>query len=231
MIEKLQDEYFEALEEPKPDHAFGLLDTYRFYIAYRHLARGSVLDVGVYFCDFLDLVRRDGREIFGTEVNDTRRDLANSILGEDITVVDFRNGRLTRFKNDSIDNVVAMEVVEHVPDDNLAISELCRVARKRVIITVPFRERIRTVLCVHCNKYTPYSGHLHSYDLGDFSELVPFGWCVVKEFAYAKPLTRRASLLLPRSSKASLFILKYMDKLSPGNGNWLLCVLEPAREN
>jgi ubiquinone/menaquinone biosynthesis C-methylase UbiE len=226
-IDRLSDEYFEALGRPKPGKPFDLLDVYRFHLAYRQFSPGSVLDVGVYFGDFLKLACRDNREVFGTEVNIARKNFANSILGENIIVVDFRNGRLTQFQDDSVDNVVAMEVVEHIPDDQLAISELCRVARKKVVITVPFQERIQTELCVYCNKYTPHSGHLHSYDFDTFSGLVPSDWRVAKESHFAKPLTRKIGSYLPKIF-TPVHLLYLMDALSFGVGHWLLVVLEPA---
>ncbi len=226
-IERLPDEYFEALGAPKPSRPPGLLDAYRFHLVYQRLAEGSVLDVGVYFGDFLKLARRAGHDIFGTEVNAARKDLANSILGADVTVVDFRNGRLTRYSSDSIDNVVAMEVIEHVPDDRLAVSELCRAAREKVVITVPFREKIKTVLCVHCSQYTPHSGHLNSYDRGAFSELVPHPWVVTGELDFCRPLTRRVYRHLPRSA-ASISLLQLTDAVSFGWGRWLLVELEAA---
>ena len=223
---ELPDEFFEALGEPKPGKPFDLLDAYRFDLCYRQLCPGSVLDVGAYFGDFLILVRKDGREVFGSEVNISRVNLVNSILGDDIVVMDFRNGHLKQFQDSSVDNVVCMETVEHVLDDRLAVSELCRVARTKVVITVPFREHIQSVLCIHCSKYTPYSGHQHSYDLGTFLDLVPEGWRVTKQQSFAKRLTGILGHRLPKSG-AGISILRLIDSISPGAGRWLLIVLEP----
>lgn len=226
-IENYSDEFFEALGEPNLAEPFtlSLVDHYRFHLVYRHLAPGSVLDVGAYLGDFLNLARQDGREIVGTEVNTARVNLANSILGGDVVVLDAWNGYLRNFQDASVENVVCTEVVEHVPDDRLAVSELCRVARTKVLITVPFRERTRNVLCVHCSKYTPYSGHLHTYDLGTFSEMVPAGWRVTKELHFAKRITRMLCSKLPKSS-AIIPMLRLIDSLSPATGRWLLVVVE-----
>jgi ubiquinone/menaquinone biosynthesis C-methylase UbiE len=221
-----EDDYFEALGEPKLFEPFGTMDHYRFWRVHRQLIPGSVLDVGAYFGDFLKLAQKDGREIRGTEINAVRRDLANSILGSDVVVVDFRNGRLTQFRDSSVDNVVAMEVVEHVHDIRHAISELCRVARKRVILTVPFRERIQYVLCIHCNTYTPYSGHLHSFDFGSFSTLVPSNWNITREVTFANRAARWISVRLPTTS-GTLMTMNLLDRLKPDSGQWLLTVVEP----
>jgi len=43
---------------------------------------------------------------------------------------------------------------------------LLRVTKKngKVVISTPYKEKIRYVLCVHCNKKTPVNAHLHSFD-------------------------------------------------------------------
>lgn len=223
-----EDAYYEALGEPKPGRPYGTLEWYRFWLAYKHLAQGSVLDVGVYFGDFLKLALQDGRRIMGTEVNQVRVDLANSLIGKDVVVVDFRNGMLSQFADDSVENAVATEVLEHVHDVRQALSELCRVARKRVILTVPLREKIQHVLCLHCNNYTPYSGHLHSFDFGSFAPLVPSGWKAAKEMAFGNRMARWLSARLPKTS-ITLKLMQLLDAFQPGSGQWLLAVLEPSK--
>lgn len=222
----LQDDYFEALGAPKQGMPFDLIDDYRFYIAYKNLAAGSVLDVGAYCGDFLKLVLKDKREIYGTEVNNERVNFANKILGQEVISLDFRKGQLASFDDKSVDNVVCTEAIEHVPEYEIAVSELCRVARKRVIITVPFREKIQSSLCIHCNKYTPHSGHLHSYDMKTFSNIMPTDWIMEKQSSFAKRLTKvlARSAQLPRSHKLLPF-LRIIDLFLPGKGGWLLVVL------
>jgi len=228
-IDSFPDERFEVMGKPSPGQPFGLIDYYRFHLVCRQLVPGSVLDVGAYFGDFLQIAREDGHEISGTEVNSARVEVANSELAENAVVLDFRNGCFKSFRDAATDNVVCMEVVEHVPDDGLAVSELCRVARNKVFITVPFRERIQSVLCVHCNKLTPYSGHLHTYDYGSFSQLVPSGWKVTKELPFAKRITRILASNLP-NCKASISVLGFVDSLLPiKSARWLMVVIEPSK--
>ena len=228
MIDYFPDEFYETLGEAKPGTPFGLLDQYRFDLVYRHLVSGSVLDVGAYYADFLKLARRNGRQVFGAEINMDRVDLANSRLGEKAVVLDSRNGRLDLFEDDSVDNVVCMEVIEHQPDDRFAISELCRVARSKVIVSVPFEEQIRKMICLHCFQHTPYSGHLHSYELGTFSKLVPSEWWVTMERPFAGRVARGLSLFLPKNT-VSVRAIGLIDSLFPRRARWLLVTLEPSR--
>ena len=57
-----------------------------------------------------------------------------------------------------------MEVLEHVDDLDRAVGELLRVARKRIIITVPWEEKVAYNLCVYCYRFTPANCHLRRID-------------------------------------------------------------------
>lgn len=224
-MKTIPNKYFESLGNPKPNKPFGLIDDYRFHTAFRHLAPGSVMDIGTYYGDLLMLARRDGREIYGTEINQERVDFANDLLGEKAVRIGFKNGSLGNFEDNYVDNIVCTEVIEHVPDDVFALSELCRVARKRVIITVPFNEKIKQSLCIHCGKYTPHSGHLHSYDFDTFKNITPRDWVIKFQKHFGKRLTHLIIkwLRLPRSQTIIPFI-QVFDSLSIGSCSWLLVV-------
>lgn len=68
--------------------------------------------------------------------------------------------------SNSVDCVIASEIIEHVTNPKEFLSELLRVVKKcgKVIISTPYKEKIRYVLCIHCNKKTPVNAHLHSFD-------------------------------------------------------------------
>jgi SAM-dependent methyltransferase len=72
------------------------------------------------------------------------------------------------FGNEKFDLVFCSEVLEHIPPDQLnrACSELERVARKYLIIGVPFKQDIRIdrTLCYTCGKKNPPWGHVNSFD-------------------------------------------------------------------
>jgi SAM-dependent methyltransferase len=70
------------------------------------------------------------------------------------------------FASGTFDCAVASEVIEHLPEPECALEEMFRVVKPggRVIISTPYRERIRYVLCIHCNKPTPIHAHLNSFD-------------------------------------------------------------------
>jgi len=78
-------------------------------------------------------------------------------------------------KNNSIKYIVASEIMEHVAEPKLFISELFRVLKTngKLIISVPYNEKIEYSICVHCNKPTPRNAHLHSFNENNISEIIP----------------------------------------------------------
>ncbi|MEP7265830.1 MAG: class I SAM-dependent methyltransferase [Bacteroidota bacterium] len=78
-------------------------------------------------------------------------------------------------KPESIDCIIASEIIEHVADPELFISKLYHVLKPggTLIITTPYKEKIEYYLCVHCNKPTPKNAHLHSFDEKVISGYMP----------------------------------------------------------
>jgi ubiquinone/menaquinone biosynthesis C-methylase UbiE/uncharacterized protein YbaR (Trm112 family) len=70
------------------------------------------------------------------------------------------------FKDNSIECIIAAEIIEHVPDPAAFVGELFRILAPggSLIISTPYKEVLRYELCIHCNKQTPVNAHLHSFD-------------------------------------------------------------------
>jgi ubiquinone/menaquinone biosynthesis C-methylase UbiE len=69
-------------------------------------------------------------------------------------------------KSNTYEVVIASEIIEHVIDPKEFIKELFRVVKPKgkLIITTPYKEKLRYYLCIHCNKKTPIHAHIHSFD-------------------------------------------------------------------
>lgn len=78
------------------------------------------------------------------------------------------------FARGVFDGVLAIEVLEHFPEPARALAEIRRVLRPggRLVASVPYKERIEYNLCIHCNRPTPKSAHLHSFTEETFVGLV-----------------------------------------------------------
>lgn len=67
-----------------------------------------------------------------------------------------------------VDLVIITEVIEHLPGEVLTrtLNELQRVARKYIIIGVPFEEQLATkdIICPHDHTRFNVNGHLHRFD-------------------------------------------------------------------
>jgi SAM-dependent methyltransferase/uncharacterized protein YbaR (Trm112 family) len=77
----------------------------------------------------------------------------------------------------SVDCIVASEIMEHVVDPELFISKLYRAMKPggKLIVTTPYNEQIEYFLCIHCNKPSPKSAHLHSFNSNNIQSLIPMG--------------------------------------------------------
>lgn len=70
------------------------------------------------------------------------------------------------FKENSIDTIIASEIIEHTVDPEKFAESLFSVIKKggALLVSTPYKEKIQYSLCIHCNKKTPMHAHLHSFD-------------------------------------------------------------------
>ncbi|WP_319229728.1 methyltransferase domain-containing protein [Draconibacterium orientale] len=70
------------------------------------------------------------------------------------------------FNENTFDYIIASEIIEHVIDPKAFIENLIRALKPggTLIVTTPYKEKIKYSLCVHCNKLTPLHAHIHSFD-------------------------------------------------------------------
>jgi SAM-dependent methyltransferase len=209
-----------------PRATYGKIEYYRFDIAKLFLKGNSVLDVGALYGDFLKLLK-DKYTIKGTEINTERVNICNKKIGKEICVIDFRDGTLSTFRDKSVDTVVCLEVLEHIFDPQEGLNELLRVVRKRIIVSVPCDERITLELCVHCAKYTPLSGHLHSFNevkikqyLDNCTENVE----IIKLVRFGSAFLRFIPIFIP--FKLKFLIGRLFCRLFPKYASWILLIAD-----
>ncbi len=78
-------------------------------------------------------------------------------------------------KAESMDCIVASEIIEHVSDPKRFLECLFGALKPggRIIATTPYNEKIQSSLCIHCNQLTPHNAHLHSFTENSIRKLVP----------------------------------------------------------
>ena len=103
------------------------------------------------------------------------------------------------FAHDSFDLLTCLEVIEHLPSKTYesGLSELCRIANKYLIVSVPYDENLRPshIECPSCfAKFHPYN-HLRSFNEQKIVKLLDkFSFTCVKiiyignSFTYLNPV-------------------------------------------
>lgn len=134
-------------------------------------------------------------------------------------------------KKDSINCIVASEIIEHVPDPKAFIAALYEVLAPggTLIITTPYNEKIQQSLCVHCNHLTPHNAHLHSFTRKKIESLTPAEAVGVRSAIFnSKALVLLRLHLLLRVLPFSLWNIvdKIMLKLSGKKALRLMLVLQ-----
>lgn len=95
---------------------------------------GSVLDVGSADGFTTQIFQMAGHKVHACDISQTRIDRVRETYGIEGTVCD---GATLPFEDGQFDTVVLGEVLEHVENPGLLFSEAARVAKERVVISVP----------------------------------------------------------------------------------------------
>ena len=116
-----------------------------------------------------------GNGIFANQVAESRR--FKSVVGLDRSVAALRYVRGLRlcasidanpFSDGAFDCVAALEVIEHLPERifPLALSEMSRLARSYILVSVPYNEDLRSEMieCPSCFSQFNPNYHMRSFD-------------------------------------------------------------------
>jgi len=123
----------------------------------------TLLDVGCGPGVFLHLLtKRRVVKCKGIEISDNKITYAKENLGVHVEKGDA--GKL-HFENMSFDVVTANEVIEHLPFGTYedALREIARVARRYIIISVPYDEKRNFMTCPYCETIFNSNHHLRSF--------------------------------------------------------------------
>ncbi len=115
---------------------------------------------------------------FNTRVISSDLSLKNVVKSKELTDKVNHFGVVTdsfnpSFKHNFIDTIISSEVIEHVINPKEFIKSLYNLlpSKGNLIISTPYNEVLRYVLCIHCNKKTPIHAHLHTFTEKFFIDL------------------------------------------------------------
>ena len=175
--------------------------TYSAMRALGHLAFETLLDVGGAEGYKAALTRSlFGAQVRVADLSQAACDRAKALYDIDGDAVDIL--RLP-YDDNSFDVVLCSETLEHVPDIEAAASELLRVSKRAVVITVPHESR--RVVERHIRSGEPHA-HIHSLNSKSFSLMFPGVPRVITTKAASTPIYALFALAegMPRTSVGSL---------------------------
>lgn len=157
----LVDRFYDAVEELLHEHAS---------------ATGKVLEIGVGEGFSTQKIRKMFSAAVHFEASEFRSDLVQLARqrNPDILISQESIYKLNR-EASSFDLILCLEVLEHLTDPHMALSELARVSRQYVMVSVP-REPLWRALNMIRGKYIGYwgntPGHLQHWNVGEFRDFV-----------------------------------------------------------
>jgi SAM-dependent methyltransferase len=156
----------------EPDHVLRYAITFAALDVLSRISFSTLLDVGGAegYKAFL------AQSLLGSSVVTTDLSLEACNRAREIFNLDARPADIHSlpFANGSFDVVTCSETLEHVPDLRAAVSELLRVARTAVVITVPHESE--ATVKAHMKGSCP---HIHSLTPNSFNFVSDYGWRIV----------------------------------------------------
>ncbi len=178
---------------------------YRYRMIRSLVSKGSTLDIGSadgYIC------KNNSDDFFSvdiSQINNTHCKL--KIEGDALSLP---------IKSDNFNNAIISETLEHITNVNQCISEINRILKVdgTLIISVPYNEKRRFTLCVHCNKETPLNAHLHSFKPESINKILyKNGFTVERTIFYENKLLNYTAFF-KFSHSLPLFIIKSIDLIA-----------------
>lgn len=130
------------------------------------------------------------------------------------------------FVSESIDAIVASEVIEHIPDYMKAYVEMWRVLIPggTLILTVPNNEEINPIYCPKCGCKFTLGGHLHSFDKIKIAYELKSWFDITKILTFGNRFTHRCHKILRGHYLLTSFADKILSRIFPQWNRFILVV-------
>jgi len=135
----------------------------------------TVVDVGCGTGDNLRYILRDNAQFFGVEYAEETARIAQRLLGQQAHVQS-ASATAIPFPDQHFDLALCIEVLEHVQDDETALSEIARVLRSggSLILSLPYRHWFPS--------YSRLMGHIRHYTRTDVEAMLARHGLVIAEY-------------------------------------------------
>mgnify|MGYP001201575508 CR=1 FL=1 len=177
----------------------------------------SILDVGIGNGSLVNMLKKSNRfdRVTGVDISKhSKLILLDDIEFKIMNILDLE------FKDKEFDTIICMEVLEHleINDFYTGLSELRRVAKDNLIITVPFREKEPVWW------HDKPGGHRQSFGLRKLNSIFPLGngklieksgddnWIMITEGSEALNHYRKNTVLSQKSKLKSNFFTRFFKK-------------------
>jgi len=148
------------------------------------LNQGSVLDVGCGNGYYMNILKRKGFDVHGIEPSEGMINKAKEIFGD----VDIRRGwaedMIKVFKDEKFDNVIIIDVLEHIDDDNLILKHMNKLLRKGGVLAIA----VPAYPSLFCKRDEMY-GHYRRYNKTDLKHKVEKAGFKIIQTRYWSALT------------------------------------------
>ncbi|MBL7142500.1 MAG: class I SAM-dependent methyltransferase [Candidatus Pacebacteria bacterium] len=137
-------------------------------IAKDRRAIAKILEIGFGKGDLIFKLAENNFNVSGLDISFENVKAVQNTLGERGLRADVRQDDILKssFDEGEFDVIVACEVIEHLTDLGEAAKEIARILKPggTLIVSVPYRQKVKLEECIFCHKLTPRDGHLHSFD-------------------------------------------------------------------
>jgi ubiquinone/menaquinone biosynthesis C-methylase UbiE len=135
----------------------------------------TILDIGAGDGDIILTLASQGHTCIAMDISDVRlKKYEESARKLNVKQIIGNVEERIPLDNASLDVVLCGEVIEHVPNNDKALSEISRVLKEggQFIISVPYCETLKIAKCPDCGKTFELNGHLHTYDEKSLRQLL-----------------------------------------------------------
>ncbi len=151
---------------PKSPTYFQEMERYERVLKYLPGRGGTVVDLGCGDGYLSYLIAQRNYRVISVDIAATRLQKLKEKREEQSIKLLQADIKRTGLADRTVDTVVCSEVLEHIPDYEEVLQEAYRILKPggQFIVTVPYKENLKTIICPYCHRAFHPDGHVHRFD-------------------------------------------------------------------